>query len=462
MRGILACFLAMIVTQALPAADRPNVVLVLADDLGISDLGCYGNTFHETPNIDKLARDGIRLTNAYSACTVCSPTRAALMTGQYPARLHITDWIAGHVKPFAKLSVPDWTMRLDPTIYTMPRAFKEAGYVTASMGKWHLGGPDAYPEKHGFDLNIAGTDKGQPPSYFSPYKIATLKDGPAGELITDRLASEACRWIEANREKPFFLYLPQFAVHTPLQGKKEVVEKYRRKMATMDQTRAGVMNPTYAALLEGLDDSVGTIRKKLDELKLTDNTIFIFTSDNGGLLGNAKNPITSNPPYRAGKGSAYEGGVRVPLIVSYPASLKSKTGTNDQSFITMDLFPTLASFCGLTSVKSHRLDGKDKRNELLGLERSKDYLYWHYPHYHPGGATPYSAVLSPDRYRLIAFFEDDHVELYNLKADVGEKTDLAATMPDKAKELRDNLHAWRKSVGAQLPTKNPKYDPAKK
>ena len=190
MRYICVCLFVYFSTFAF-AADRPNVIVILADDLGIADLGCYGNTFHETPHLDRLAKEGMRFTNAYSACTVCSPTRAALLTGLYPARLHITDWIAGHQKPFAKLSVPDWTMRLSPEIYTMPRAFKDAGYATASMGKWHLGGPDCYPEKHGFDVNVAGTDKGQPPSYFSPYKIATLKDGPVGESISDRLTSEA-------------------------------------------------------------------------------------------------------------------------------------------------------------------------------------------------------------------------------------------------------------------------------
>lgn len=442
---------------ATAAEQKPNVIVILADDLGVSDLGCYGNTFHETPHLDRLAKDGQRIINAYSACTVCSPTRAALMTGQYPARLHITDWIAGHKQPFAKLSVPDWTMHLKPDIVTMPLVFKNAGYATASVGKWHLGGPDFYPEKHGFDINIAGTDKGQPPSYFSPYRIPTLKDGPDGEYVTDRLTVEACRWIEANREKPFFLYMPHFAVHTPLQAKKEVIAKYQAKAMKQGVKK----NATYAALLEGLDDSIGAIRKTLSDLKIADKTIIVFTSDNGGLIGNEKNPITSNPPYRAGKGSAYEGGVRVPLILSVP-SLGKSGDRNDLTMMTIDLFPTLAGLCQVPIPRDATIDGRNCRNELAGFnfDRPTEY-YWHYPHYHPGGATPYSAIRLGN-HRLIEFFEDGRRELYDLAADVAEKKDLAAANPDLAATLHDRLDRWRRDVGAQLPTKNPNYDPAKK
>jgi arylsulfatase A-like enzyme len=264
------------------AAGKPNVVVFLIDDLGAVDLGCYGHPFHETPNVDHLAEAGVRFTRAYAACTVCSPTRAALLTGQYPARLHVTDYIPGAVRPFAKLKVPDWTMHLPAGTYTLAKAFQAAGYATATMGKWHLGGEGFTPDRFGFDANVAGTDKGQPPSYFSPYKIPTLKDGPAGEYLTDRLADDACSWIEANKDKPFFLYLPHFGVHTPLQAKKEVVEKYRKKMGP-----GGKFNPTYAAMLESIDDAVGKVRAKLADLKLAENTIVIFTSDNGGLLGGA-------------------------------------------------------------------------------------------------------------------------------------------------------------------------------
>jgi arylsulfatase A-like enzyme len=429
------------------------VIVVLVDDLGHTDLGCQGNTFHETPHIDRLPAAGMRFTSAYSACTVCSPTRAALLTGQYPARLHLTDWIAGHVRPFARLRVPDWTMHLPTDTFSLAKLFKAAGYRTASMGKWHLGGPDYYPPKHGFDTNVGGTQQGQPGKYFPPYGIKTLKDGPAGEFLTDRLTAEACDWIEKNRDRPFFLYLAHYAVHTPLAGKPAVVSKYRKKA-----DRLGVKkNAVYAALVESVDDSVGALRKKLDQLKIADRTILVFTSDNGGLIGNPKNPITTNPPFRAGKGSAYEGGVRVPLLACWPGVTKPSS-TSDVPVMTIDHFPTLAQACGLSVPRSHVVDGES----LVGLLKrtgglKRDALYWHYPHYHPGGATPYSAIRS-GHWRLVEFFEDRRVELYDLKADVAEKKDLARENPDKVKELRGKLASWRKKVSAQLPTSNPEYD----
>jgi arylsulfatase A-like enzyme len=437
------------------AAGKPNVVVFLIDDLGAVDVGCYGHPFHETPHIDKLAKDGVRFTTAYAACTVCSPTRAAILTGQYPARLHVTDWIAGHVRPFAKLRVPDWTMHLPAGTFTLANAFRNAGYATATVGKWHLGGPDYAPEKFGFEKNVAGTAMGQPPSYLSPYRIPTIADGPIGEYLTDRLTDEACRWIESKKDEPFFLYFPHYGVHTPLQAKKEVIEKYRTKASGFTKK----YNPIYAAMVESVDDSVGKVRAKLAELNLADKTVIVFASDNGGLIGGARNSVTTNPPFRAGKGSAYEGGVREPFIVYWPGV--SKAGlTDDRPTITMDLFPTLVAGCGLAAPADHAVDGINILPALKGEPTPPRPLYWHYPHYHPGGATPYSAVRDGN-FRLVEFFEDNRVELYNLKDDVGETTDLAATMPEKAKHLRTQLAAWRKSVGAQLPTANPNYDPAK-
>jgi len=432
------------------SVDRPNVVLILVDDLGVSDVGCQGNTFIETPHIDKLAKDGTRFTNSYSACTVCSPTRASLLTGQYPARLHITDWIAGHVDPKAKLKVPDWTMHLSTKLFNIAKGFKSAGYATASIGKWHLGGPEYYPEEQGFDVNIGGNDRGQPGRYFPPYKVEGLPDGPPDEFLTDRLTAEANRWIEANKDRPFFLYLPHYAVHTPLAGKSEVIDKYKRKVARM-----GIQaNATYAALVESVDDSVGAIRAKLDELGLSDRTILIFTSDNGGLIGRPNNPITTNPPYRAGKGSAYEGGVRVPLIVLWPGETKPGSTTDAQT-ITPDFLPTLAEACGFQIPQDHPIDGVSL---VPALKRSGNLkprpLYWHYPHYHPGGATPYSAVRDGD-WRLVEFFEDGRVELFNLAEDVGETKNVAAAHPDITNRLLKQLAAWRKEVGAQLPSPNP-------
>lgn len=438
-----------------PAAGKPNVIVFLIDDLGAVDLGCYGHALHETPHIDKLAKDGVRFTRGYSACTVCSPTRAALLTGQYPARLHVTDWIAGHVRPNAKLSVPDWTKHLPAGTFTLANAFKNAGYVTATIGKWHLGGEGFTPDKFGFDTNVAGTHMGQPPSYFSPYRIPTIKDGPVGEYLTDRLADEACNWITANKDKPFFLYFPHYGVHTPLQAKKDLIEKYRRKM----DGKPGVRNPAYAAMLESLDDAVGKVRAKLAELKLADNTAIVFTSDNGGLLGGEKNPITSNPPFRVGKGSAYEGGVRVPLIFHWPG-VAGANATSDVPAISMDLFPTFVAGCGLTVPAKHVVDGVNVLPALKGGRIDHRTLYWHYPHYHPGGATPYSAIWEGG-FRLVEFHETGKAELYDLENDVGEKSDLVHVLPDKVKEFRLKLTDWRKAVGAQMPTPNPNYDPAK-
>jgi arylsulfatase A-like enzyme len=434
-------------------AERLNVVVFLIDDLGSTDLGCYGNTFHETPHLDRLARDGMRMTTGYSACTVCSPTRAALLTGQYPARLHITDWIAGHKRPYAKLKVPDWRMALPTEMFNLAKGFKEAGYATASVGKWHLGGQDHYPEKVGFDVNLGGTHLGSPPGYFATEKIPTLTPGKSGEFLTERLTDEAIRFITKHREKPFFIYFPHYAVHTPLGGKPEVIAKYQAKAEKLNFQR----NATYAALVESVDDSVGRVRKALDDLKLADRTIILFTSDNGGLL-----PITTNPPFRVGKGSAYEGGVRVPLLIHWPGTTRPGS-ISDVAVITMDLLPTLAEACRLTVPKDHVLDGRSLVSVLQGQERPTHpdrELYWHYPHYHPGGANPYSAIRSGD-WRLVEFFETGKVELYNLKEDVSEKVDRASKDSAVANRLKAQLAAWRKEVGAQLPTPNPDHDPTK-
>lgn len=424
---------------------RPNIVFVLVDDLGWTDLGCFGSTYYETPNIDRLASQGLRFTDAYAACTVCSPTRACILTGQYPARLHITDWIAGHKRPFAKLRVPDWTMQLSHSIPNIAQALKTAGYATASIGKWHLGPEACWPDKQGFDINIGGCDKGQPPSYFSPYKLPTLSDGPNGEFLGDRLTTEALKFIEANKDRPFFLYLPHYAVHTPLMAKKEVIEKYRKKTVSQGEHT----NPTYAALVESVDDSVGRLLQKLDELKLSERTVIVFTSDNGGLKS-----VTSNAPLRAGKGSAYEGGVRVPLIVRWPG-VTPPGSVSHTPVISADYYPTLRAIAGVSTASSPLVDGENlepllRQTGPLGHRA----LYWHYPHYHPGGATPYG-VIREDNFRLVEFYEDGHVELYNLANDIGEIQDLSVRLPEKTADLRQKLHKWRQLVGAQMPTANP-------
>lgn len=421
------------------AAEKPlNIVLILVDDLGWTDVGCYGSDFYETPNIDRLASEGMRFTQAYSACTVCSPTRAAILTGKYPARLHLTDWIPGHPKPDAKLKVPGFHQELPLEETTLAEILKEHGYATASVGKWHLGKQPFYPEKQGFDVNIAGTDKGQPPSYFSPYKIHTLKDGPEGEYITDRITDEALRWIEQNRERPFFLYWPHFAVHTPIQSKEDLIQKYRQKAPGQSHS-----NAKYAAMMESLDQSIGRLMAKLEEWGLTDHTVVIFTSDNGGLLKQ-----TDNTPLRQGKGTAYEGGVRIPLIVKWPG-VTNPGRVSDIQCISMDLFATLCAATG-TQPKDE-MDGMSLVPILRGQARLPERpLFWHYPHYHTEGATPYSAVRLGD-YRLIEFLEDGHLELYNLKEDIGEIRDLAKEWPKKARELAAMVHDWRDEVKAQMP-----------
>jgi arylsulfatase A len=429
--------------------DLPNVIVILVDDMGWRDLACQGSGFYETPHIDRLAAAGMRFTQGYSACTVCSPTRAAILTGQYPARLHITDWIAGHQRPHAKLLPPDWTQHLPLETVTVAERLSAAGYATASIGKWHLGGPAFHPEHQGFDENKGGCDRGLPPSYFSPYKIPTLTDGPEGEYLTDREAAEAVAFITAHKDGPFFLYLPHYCVHTPIQAKPDVTAKYAAKAAPRQAPR----NDAYAAMVESVDDALGRILATLDELGLRDTTAIFFTSDNGGLA-----EVTDNRPLRAGKGSAYEAGVRVPFIVRWPG-VTEPGSTSDVPVITPDIPATILAGTGVGADPAAPLDGRDLTAVLAGGPLDREALYWHYPHYHPGGATPYSAIRSGP-WRLVHFYEDDRDELYDLAADPSETIDLAAKQPERAEALREKLDAWLTEVGAQMPLPNPDHDPA--
>jgi arylsulfatase A-like enzyme len=335
---------------------------------------------------------------------------------------------------------------------TLAEALKAMGYSTASMGKWHLGGADHAPAAHGFDVNVGGTEKGQPPSYFSPYKIATLPDGPRGEYVTDRLAEEAAGFIKANRERPFFLYLPHFAVHTPLQAKQDLVERYKGRVDAASPQK----NVVYAAMLHSLDEAVGRVVAALKESGLEEKTLVIFTSDNGGLL-----PVTANLGLRAGKGSAYEGGVRVPAIASWPGRIPGGRVV-DAPIITTDWFPTILDLAGVRWEGMEGIDGASLAGLLKGgPPPAPRPLFWHYPHYHPGGATPYSAVRDGD-WRLVEFHEDGRSELYDLKADPAEARDLAGEQPGKLQELREKLSSWRRSVRAQMPAANPAYEPPRK
>ncbi len=456
---LLSLFVLSLLAGAVYSAERLNVVLVVADDLGWADLGCYGSTYHKTPNLDRLASEGLRFTHGYAACPVCSPTRASIMTGKYPQRMGITDWLPGRPdRPDSKLKRPQLVNDLPVSETTIAAAFKKAGYVTGLIGKWHLGGKDATPEKHGFDVNIGGDHTGTPLSYFAPFvgkkdnrAMPGLETAPAGEYLTDRFAAEAEKFIDHNKEKPFFLYLPHNAPHTPLRAKAEVIAKYKERPFGQQG------NPIYAAMLESLDEAVGRVLKKLDDLKLTERTIVIFTSDNGGLatLEGMPAPATINSPLREGKGYLYEGGIRVPLIVKWPGSVKSGTTTSVPA-CSIDFFPTLLSACAVTS--EAKTDGINLVSVLKGGKMEREAIYWHYPHYANQGSKPGGAIRAGN-FKLIEFYENDRRELFDVVADVGEGRNLAAEKPDMVKKLADQLAAWRTSVGAKMPTPNPDYVP---
>jgi arylsulfatase A-like enzyme len=435
---------------------QPNVVVFLVDDLGWTDLTCNGSDFYQTPNIDRLASKGVRFTNGYSSCTVCSPSRASYMSGKYPATLNCTDWIEGHKRSEAPLKVPDWTMYLDTAEYTLAEAFNDAGYVTGHFGKWHLGENEIYwPGNQGFEVNKGGWTWGAPnlnPSkgykgYFSPYGNPKLSDGSDGEYLTERLTSEACDFIANNASKPFFLNFCFYNVHTSLQAKAEKVEKYK---ALADSSK-NQMNPTYAAMVEHVDEAVGRVIGQLENHRLLENTIIVFTSDNGGLIGRGNYKFTNNTPLRLGKGHMYEGGIRVPNIISAPNALTNGS-TVDKPMITMDFYPTLVELAQIdvpASVKSG-WDGCSLVPLLNGeTEIGREFLLWHYPHYHIEGATPYSAIRMGD-WKLIYFMETETFELYNLDKDLGESNNLVKDNLDKVMELAQRLsHELRRRQAQQ-------------
>jgi arylsulfatase A-like enzyme len=455
------------------ALRRPNVVFILADDLGWADLGCYGSKFYETPNLDRLAKQGMRFTDAYAAANVCSPTRAAILTGKHPARLHLTDWLTGRPdRPDQKLKRPNFQMFLPLTEVTLAEALQEAGYRTAFIGKWHLGEESKYwPEHQGFDLNIGGCGKGHPPSYFSPYGIPNLKNGPPGESLNERLTDEALKFLEQTKDKPFFLYFSHYAVHTPLQARPAMISKYTAKAATLKSdgpeylpdsgrnVRQIQNHAVYGAMVEDMDASVGRVLSKLDELGLATNTIVIFTSDNGG-LSTAEGSPTSNLPLRTGKGWGYEGGVREPLIIRWPGVTSAGSVSGAQT-ISMDFYPTILEMLGISPRTKQHVDGQSIVVALKGGSLPERPLFWHYPHYSNQGGAPQGAVRLGN-YKLIEWYEDMKVELFDLQADLGERHDLARQLPDKANELRALLHDWRQRVSAQMPTENPAYQPKKK
>ncbi|HVX15758.1 MAG TPA: sulfatase-like hydrolase/transferase [Pirellulales bacterium] len=446
--------------------------MIVADDLGWADLGCYGSTFHRTPQLDQLAAGGRKFKQAYAACPVCSPTRAALMTGKHPARLHLTDWLPGRPDmPSQRLLRPPFRQVLPLEEVTLAEILHganvaaradegtTAGYATGHIGKWHLGGAGFDPTEQGFDLNIAGDSRGSPVSYFAPFGNADrtmpgLADAPDGEYLTDRLTNEALRFIEANRARPFFLHLPHYAVHIPLVAKSELQAGF----AEWDGTSHGRQeNPIYAAMLESVDQGVGRILEKLDDLGLTEQTIVVFTSDNGGLATRegANTPATNNSPLREGKGWLYEGGLRVPLIFSWPGHIEP--GVDETPVWSADVPVTALALCGKNFAGP--VDGADLSPLLLDrkpLEPRE--LYWHYPHYANQGSRPGGAIRDGD-WKLIEFYDTGRRELFNLASDVSESKNLAEERPEQVERLAAKLASWRTEVDAQMPQPNPDYQP---
>jgi arylsulfatase A len=432
--------------------DKPNIIFILNDDLGWAELGCYGNKFNETPNLDKLASGGMRFTEAYAAAPVCSPYRAALMTGQYPARVGITDYLR-----------PNDAKHLSTDYVTIAEMLKRAGYATGIIGKWHLtgyahhGAKEIGPDLHGFDEVIVSENRGiGGGSYFHPYHFnqEIKKRLPGREYLVDRCNLEAVEFIERHKNGPFFLYLSHYAVHTRLQGKDELVAKYEKKPGAGKGNKARRNNPHLAAQLESIDEGVGMIMDKLDELSLTNNTVLIFTGDNGG-----EDRVTSNAPLRAGKSTLYEGGIREPLLIRWPEVVKAKSVCNTPT-CNIDFYPTFLQVIGRKVSRGQHIDGISilplLKNPKAALGR--DTFYWHYPLEKPHFLGGHSAgAIRQGNFKLIEFFDTAQVELYNLADEISEEHNLAAELPKKVSELQKRLAKWRAEVGAKLPAGQEKF-----
>ena len=455
------------------AVEKPNIVVFLVDDLGSGELECYASKFHETPNIDALAASGMRFTLAYSGATLCSPSRAALLTGLSPARLHLTDWIPGQKQINRKTLTPDWQTHMDHERITLPEAMKEQGYATGFFGKWHLIprprpldlGDDKklaeiaamhdehMPEKHGFDENYGGDQSAnQGRSFFYPnyHKFPGLEGkGSEKECLTDVLTDCAIDFLERKKEEPFFLYFSYYTVHGPITGKPEYVEKYRQKLADNPDAGYYMNNPNKAAMIQSLDESVGRVMAKLKDIGQLDNTLVIFTGDNGS----QGDEFVVN--YRGNKGTAYEGGTRVPLIVTGP---RIPNGVSEVPTIGMDLYPTILSYIDAPLKPEEHMDGVNVLPLFTGTGSIDDRpLYWHYPHYDE--TTPYSSAIV-DGWKVVRYADDGKTEVYNLKDDPMEKNDLSTKNPEKTESLINSLDGYLADVGAQLALPDPNHDPS--
>jgi arylsulfatase A len=517
MTRMLLLLAVTLVSSPAIAADRlPNVVFFLVDDLGWTDLGCYGSGFYETPHVDKLAEEGVRFTQSYAACHVCSPTRASIVTGKYPARLRMTDWLPGRREfPFQRLKNAPIQQHLPFEEVTIAEALKEHGYRTAHFGKWHLGEDPSGPLQHGFDVQIPRWNKGWPKAgYRAPFQMEGLED-ESGGYLTDRLTDEVLKFIGDNAHHPFFVYLSHFAVHDPIEGRSDVVKKYQAKQRrspvgtenafvlegnpdtknSLSQGKLDALmqqvayqgyrvlpdrmvkikqrqdNVQFAAMVECMDESLGLVLEKLKTLGIADNTIVVFVSDNGGMsaanFGRPERVIpasqldaaysTSNLPLRGGKGWLYEGGIRVPLIVKWPGQGKRAAVCNIP-VISTDLYPTVLEMIGVPARPDQHIDGVSIAPLVKGAgELAREAVYWHFPHYsNHGMQSPGGAVRAGD-YKLIEYFENNSIQLFNLQKDPGEKQNLAREEMELASNLRAKLHRWRENISAQMMQINPDY-----
>ena len=456
---------------------RPNFLFILADDFGYHDLSCTGSEYYETPNIDRISREGMTFVDGYATCQVCSPSRASIMSGKNPARHGITDWIGAptgvdwrRASRFNKLIPPAYVHHLEHDFITLPEAMKEGGYKTFFAGKWHLGSQGSWPTDHGFDINKGGWDKGSPMGgYFSPFKNPNLENIKEGENLSMRLAEETVQFLKENKDTAFFAYLSFYAVHGPIQTTMEKWAKYRQKAETMGIADTGFKmgrflpirqvqdNPVYAGLIESMDDAVGLVLQTMKELGLDDNTIVIFTSDNGGVAaGDAF--ATSNLPLRAGKGYQFEGGIREPYFIKVPGLTRGGERSNVPVTGT-DFYPTILDLAGLELRPDQHTDGVSLLPLLKGETIDERSLFWHYPHYGNQGGEP-SSIIRKGEWKLIHYYEDGREELYNLKADLEETLDVAGDQQDLVKQMSEELFSFLDEVGARYPEIDPEYSEA--
>ncbi|QDS91929.1 Arylsulfatase precursor [Roseimaritima multifibrata] len=475
------CFGAATESCAAPAdrSDRPNILFILADDLGWRDLSGEGSSFYESPHLDGLAESGMRFTQGYATCQVCSPSRASIMTGKFPARHGITDWIGAASgtkwKRNDRILPSEYQHQLNQEETTIAEAFKEAGYRTFFAGKWHLGDKGSFPEDHGFEVNAGGHHRGSPPGgYFSPYKNPKLSDGPAGESLPIRLADETVTFIEQVQEEnkqPFFAFLSFYSVHGPIQTTQPLWSKYQQKAKQADDPESRFLIdrtlpvrqvqdcPIYGGMIESMDDAVGRVLTALKRLGIDENTIVVFTSDNGGVSsGDAYS--TSNLPLRGGKGRQWEGGIREPFFIRVPG-LTEAGAVSDVPVTGADFYPTLLDLAGVPLMPGQHADGQSLKPLLSGGDIAERPLYWHYPHYGNQGGEP-SSILRQNEWKLIHYYEDGRDELYNLRKDPSEQTDVAAENRPRVQQMSKKLQDWLQSVGAQIPQANPNFDEAEK